>query len=126
MNARILSYCFALYGLVLLACAALSYWVHSMVQALILGVAGMGIMIWSHFFNRKHYWGFTALVVQLFVNAALLSWNILAFFRVKGTGFTAAKITETGFMVFSSLLLATVFLLILAAKAAVRVKKELS
>jgi hypothetical protein len=125
MNARFLSYCFAFYGIVLLACAAFSFWVNSSVQALILGAAGMGVMIWSHFFNRQHYWGFTALVVQLFVNATLLSWNILAFFRVKGTGFSEAKITEAGFMIYSSLFLATILLLILSAKSAARVKKEL-
>lgn len=125
MNSKNLSFGFAFYGLLLLGSAAFCFWANSLSSSVWLAVFGFGVMTWSHFMNRRHYWGFSAMVAQLFLNAAVLAWNVLAFFRIKGAGFTPGMLNENGLMLFGSLFVFTVGLLLVSASSAEKIKREL-
>ncbi|KAA9332863.1 hypothetical protein [Adhaeribacter soli] len=125
MNSKNLSFGFAFYGLILLGSAAFCFRANSLTNSFWLGAFGFGVMTWSHFMNRRHYWGFSAMVGQLFLNAAALAWNVLAFFRIKGTGFTPGMLNENGLMLYGSLFALTVVLLLVSASSAEKIKREL-
>lgn len=125
MNSKVLSFGFAFYGLLLLAAAGFCIWANNLTNAFWLGLLGMGVMTWGHFFNRNHYWAFTALIGQLFLNAAVLGYTILTFFQLKAGGRAPEEITETGFAFYSILFALTIVYLLLAAANAGKVKREL-
>lgn len=119
-----LSIGFAIYGLILLAAAAFCFWANSWSNAGWLLVAGLGIMTWSHFFNRKQYWGFRALMAQLFLMVGIIGWQVLTSFLAKESLFQG-ELTVTGINFFSLLFLISVGLLLLASKKATQIKEEL-
>ena len=114
MNAKNLSFGFIVYAVVLLSAAAFSFWAKSPVPAVWLALAGLGIMTWAHFLNRRHYWGFIFLLVQLFISAAALGWNVLAYFQPVNLP-AASHISETGFRVYGLLFIVTLVFLLLSA-----------
>jgi len=125
MNSKNLSLSFILYGLLLFGSAAFSFWAQSLQSAALFLLACFGIFTWAHFLNRKHYWAFTALLAQLFINASALGWNVISYFRTKMVGLEGEKVSETGFLFYSILFVITVGYLLLSSKNASRIRQEL-
>ncbi|MBK0402839.1 hypothetical protein I5M27_07560 [Adhaeribacter sp. BT258] len=126
MNSKNLSLSFIFYGLLLFGAAAFSFWAQSWQSAAWFFLGGIGIFIWAHFLNRKHYWGFTALLGQLFVTATALGWNVISYFRSKAAGATSVQISETGFIIYSALFVVTVAYLLFSTSNAARIRQELT
>ncbi|MFC5270064.1 hypothetical protein [Adhaeribacter terreus] len=126
MNSKYLSLSFIFYALRLFGAAAFSFWVQSLQSAAWFFLGGIGIFTWAHFLNRKHYWGFTALLGQLFIMATALGWNIISYFRSKATGAISMQVSETGFIIYSTLFVITLVYLLISTSNAARIRQELN
>jgi hypothetical protein len=126
MNSKNLSLAFIFYGLLFFGAAAFSFWAQSWQSAAWFFLGGFGIFTWAHFLNRKHYWGFTALLGQLFLTATALGWNVIAYFRSEAAGSAAVQISETGFIIYSALFVITILYLLVSTRNAARIRQELT